>query len=292
MSLYSIVDRYTELRRSVRERLRKVNSMTERGVLEAGQHLNRVVETAQAHISRLRERLATTTESGLHRAIAGQVEHVKRNSATLDNAVASHAKEVAEVAAAAREITEAAREIERANSAARVLSINARIEAARSGAETFKAIAIELHELSRTIVSANGRIQQLATAMEVTLPHLTEQAGALRQQVAEYMSTSRAQIATIDEEVVTLRASVGEALSSSDRALATIIDASHAGLSALQFQDVCAQSLLQIDGWQGDTLRAIAAEERLDIEVEAGPVAVSQEDGITDRTNAGEVLLF
>jgi hypothetical protein len=292
MNAYSIIKRFTDLREQVRDRLRKVNTATEHGTLEAGRQLHRVVETGRAHISKLRDMLLGATDSTLQRAITSHADHVRLHGAKLDRAVATHAVEVQSVAETARQIKAAAQEIERANSAARVLSINARIESARSGAHVFKAIAIEMHDLSRAIVAANGRVQQLASAIEVTLPRLAEQSLQLREMVAAYTNETRSQIDQVDKEVVALRDSAQSSLQITDEALATIIAASHAGLSALQFQDVCAQSLLQIDAWQAVALKEAATALGVEIDIEEPPVAISEENTILDDGRSGNVMLF
>jgi hypothetical protein len=60
----------------------------------------------------------------------------------------------------------------------------------------------------------------------------------------------------------------------------------------LSFQDVCAQSLLQLDAWAADALRAAAAELGIELDVAPAIGAVSTETEILDQTKAGEVLLF
>jgi len=289
MSSRGILDRFTALRQAVVERVRRVNGLTERGTLEAGAHLQHVVEVARSHISQLGALLVGATAST---TVSNHGEHIRRVGAAIDLAVVAHAGEVESVLEIAQQIKTAARDIERANAAARLLAINARIESGRSGAEVFKTIAIEMSELARSVASANGRIQDLAHRIEVTLPRLVEQSQTLRRMVAEFMGDTRTQIEKIDGEVAELRASVQHALVTSDQALETIITASHGGLSALSFQDVCAQSLLQLDAWSAEALRAAAAELGIDLDVKPALVAVSTEAEILDQTKAGEVLLF
>src|SRR5436853_634078 len=80
------------------------------------------------------------------------------------------------VAAVQRSITQAAREIERLNAAARVLSINARIEASRwHGSSVFTTIASEMQQLSKAIAGANKTVCDLANAMENAVPQLVRQ---------------------------------------------------------------------------------------------------------------------
>ncbi|HEY0250585.1 MAG TPA: hypothetical protein VGC41_03620, partial [Kofleriaceae bacterium] len=166
----TLVARYTALRGKVFERLGKVTSITEQGTLDAGKRLDNVVAVARAHISSLRDLLVGATDSSLQVAIGTHADDLRQHCGALEIAVTAHVNEVRSVAECARQIKVSAQEIERANSAARVLSINARIESSRAGATVFKAISVEMGELSRAISSANAKIQQLASSLEVTLP--------------------------------------------------------------------------------------------------------------------------
>jgi hypothetical protein len=209
MKSRSVLDRFTALRQAVVARVRKVNAMTERGTLEAGAHLQHVVGVARSHISQLGALLVGATAST---TVSNHVDHIRRVGAAIDLAVVAHVGEVELVLEIAQQIKTAARDIERANAAARLLAINARIESGRSGAEVFKAIAIEMSELARSVAKANSRIQELASRIEVTLPRLVEQSQALRRMVADFMADTRTQIEKIDGEVAELRASVQRAL--------------------------------------------------------------------------------
>lgn len=295
MSSSSIIDRYTRLRDRVRERLKKVNRTTEDAVLAAGEQLKSVAAIARTHIEQLRSVLEGplgASDSELRQAIASQADHVREHGRVLGAAVSEQATEVSAVAAQARLIMAAAAQIERTNTAARVLSINVRIESARSGSEVFKAIAKEMQDLARSIGEANQRISQLATSMESTLPKLVARSDELSSMVTQFASEAHDRIEHIDHEILDLRNSVDASLKSSDGALASIISASYAGLSALQFQDVSAQSLLQIDTWQAGALRDTAGELGVSAEVDADIGSISTEDHILEHENAGEVLLF
>lgn len=295
MSSSPIIDRYTRLRDRILERLKKVNRTTEDAVLAAGEHLKVVALTARKHIEQLREVLGGSlgaSDSELRRAIATQAAHVREHGRVLGAAVSEQAAEVATVAEQARLIMAAAAQIERTNTAARVLSINVRIESARSGSEVFKAIAKEMQDLARSIGEANQRISQLATSMETTLPRLVSRSAELSTMVSQFAHEAHEQIEHIDQEIIEMRTQISASMTSSDGALAAIIEASYAGLSALQFQDVSAQSLLQIDTWQAAALRETAAELGVEAAVEAELDAISTEDEILDHQNAGEVMLF
>jgi hypothetical protein len=291
------LDRLRKMRERIVARVRQVNKTTETDVLGAGRHVQRVVEVAHHHIARLREVLVGPVgnqDSDLGRAIRSQSDHVRQHTSSVGKAVAEHATQVAAVAQQVRSITAAAREIERLNAAARVLSINARIEASRSsGAAVFSTIANEMQQLSKAIASANKTVCDLANAMEKAVPQLVRQNQTLARVVEGFEVEAGERIAAVDRRVAELRVAVGATLAESDNALAEIVTESHAALSRMQFQDVCAQGLLQIDGWVAETTREAAGD--LGVQTDIAPVAhasVSNDDVEIDRREAGEVMLF
>jgi ABC-type transporter Mla subunit MlaD len=293
------IDRLRRLRERIIARVREVNKTTEDDVLAAGRHVQRVVEVAHRHIARLRDVLAGPVgneDSDLARAIRSQSDHVRQHVSSVGKAVSEHAGQVAAVAEQVRSITAAAREIERLNSAARVLSINARIEASRSsGSSVFSTIAHEMQQLSKAIAAANKTVYELANAMDKTIPQLQRQSQSLARVVETYSIEARDRIDAVDRRVEELRAAVGTTLAESDTALAEIVTQSHAALSKLQFQDVCAQGLLQIDGWTAEAQRQVASDFGVDGAVAIAPAAhttVTNEDVEVDRREAGEVMLF
>jgi predicted nucleic acid-binding Zn-ribbon protein len=291
------VDRLRKFRDRLLARIRQVNKTTEDDVLGAGRHVQRVVEVAHRNIARLREVLSGPVgneDSDLARAIRNQSEHVRQHTTTVSRAVSEHATQVAAVADQVRSINQAAREIERLNAAARVLSINARIEASRShGSSVFSTIASEMQQLSKAIASANKTVCDLAHAMEKAVPQLVRQNQTLARVVESFAVEARDRIDVVDRRVAELRVAVGATLAESDTALAEIVTASHAALSRLQFQDVCAQGLLQLDGWVAELSQQTA--EDLGVQVDIAPVVhatVSNDDVELDRREAGEVMLF
>jgi hypothetical protein len=291
------VDRLRKLRERVLARVRQVNRTTEDDVLGAGRHVQRVVEVAHRHIAHLRDVLAGPVgneDSDLARAIRSQSDHVRQHTVSVGKAVGEHATQVSAVADQVRAITAAAREIERLNAAARVLSINARIEASRShGSAVFSTIASEMQQLSKAIAAANKTVYNLANAMEKAVPELVRQNQTLARVVEGYSLEARERIDVVDRRVAELREAVAGTLTDSDTALAEIVTESHAALSRLQFQDVCAQGLLQIDGWLAEISHQTATD--LGIVSDIAPVAhatVGNDDVEIDRREAGEVVLF
>jgi len=293
----SVLNRLREVRERIVARIRQVNTTTETDVLAAGRHVQRAVEVAHRHIARLREVLAGPVgneDSDLARAIRSQSDHVRQHVASVGKAVAEHATQVAAVADQVRTITGAAREIDRLNAAARVLSINARIEASRSsGSAVFSTIATEMQHLSKAIAKANRTVYDLAATMEKSVPALVRHNQALGRVVDGYAIEARERIEAVDLRVAELRSAVGATLSESDTALAEVVTESHAALSELQFQDVCAQGLLQIDTWLADASRELADDLGLDDEIPPPVHATMGNDDVdVGHAVAGEVALF
>jgi predicted nucleic acid-binding Zn-ribbon protein len=293
----STLDRLARVRDRILARVREVNQTTETDVLGAGKHVQKVVEVAHRHIARLREVLSGPVgneDSDLARAIRSQADHVRTHTSAVSKAVTEHAAGVAAVAGQVRAISSAARDIERLNAAARVLSINARIEASRSGGSAvFNSIASEMQQLSRAIMAANKTVYELAAAMEQAVPQLVRQNQALARVVEGFAGEARAQIESVDRRVAELRRAVASSLSESDHALAEIVNESHAALSNLQFQDVCAQGLLQIDGWMAELARHTAADLGVDAAIAAPAQATLGDDDVgIDHHEAGEVMMF
>lgn len=293
----AMFDQLRKIRERIIARVRKTNQSTEEGVLDAGRHVHRVVELAHGHIARLRDVLSGPVgneDSDLARAIRSQSDHVRQHTASVGKAVGEHSVQVAAVAEQVRSITAAAREIDRLNAAARVLSINARIEASRSsGSAVFSSIANEMQQLSKAIANANRTVYDLATTMAKAVPELVRQNQSLARVVDGYAVDARERIDQVDRRVAELRAAVSTTLAESDHALAEIVSESHAALSELQFQDVCAQGLLQIDTWMAGLSHELAAE--LGVHSDILPPAhqtVSDDDVEIDRAAAGEVMMF
>lgn len=293
----SLLDKVQDLRDRIVARVRHVNHTTETDVLAAGHHVHRVVEVAQRHIERLRGVLAGPVgheDSDLSRAIRSQSDHVLQHTDKVGKAVAANAAQVAVVASHVRSITDAARDIDRLNAAARVLSINARIEASRShGSAVFSTIANEMQQLSKAIAKANTTVYDLARTMESAVPELVRQNQALAKVIDDYAVEARERIDAVDRRVDEQRAAVATTLGESDVALDEIVKESYAALSDLQFQDVCAQGLLQIDSWVASHAGEVAAELGLEVAIAPGVLTtVSDDDVEVNRAVAGDVMMF
>jgi ABC-type transporter Mla subunit MlaD len=157
----------------------------------------------------------------------------------------------------------------------------------------FSSIANEMQQLSKAIASANRTVYELASTMAKAVPELVHQNQSLARVVDGYAVDARERIDQVDRRVAELRSAVATTLAESDHALAEIVSESHAALSELQFQDVCAQGLLQIDTWMAGLSHDLAAEMGVHSDIPPpAHVTVSDDDVEVNRAAAGEVMMF
>lgn len=81
------------------------------------------------------------------------------------------------------------------------------------------------------------------------------------------------------------------ALDATDRTVTSMLDASHTALSHLQFQDVCAQQLLAVDGWAHEAQVTLAPEAARDAIAPPVQTTLGENAGPVVQA-AGEVALF
>jgi hypothetical protein len=267
-----------------------------------------VVARASGHIREIKEVLSGMTDqsgqgagphrSGVTAAIAEQSvvlrEHVSdltARAASQDTCARSARAESTIILSTAGIIAKLARE-------ARMLALNARIEASRSGvgggANGFGVIAEEMQRLANEVVAANALVQNVAVRLGDILPTVADQALEIRARADAFARVSATKITEVESGVSQLQNDVSDTLRASDVAIEAILRSSGEALSHLQFQDVAAQQLIQIDGWIYSVQSAEAAGDRealavleppLQVEVGGGQAAMK-----SDAT--GTVLIF
>lgn len=254
------VDRLRAFRTNLMDRVREVNQISEREVIAASNQIDRIVRAATDHIQRTHG-ILRELEDGGQEGLQGAVE---RQTAAVD----AYARDLAErieqqerVAEAAAElttgITRAAASVEALTVEARVLALNARLEAARLGSSgsAFATIAGEMKRLSEQIAKTNELIHELAGELCRAVPEVAVRAVEMRRSSGELYITVNEAGKNVANEANALRQKVAAPLSDGDQALAVIVRASHEALSHLQFQDPVAQGLMRVEGWIVELLR-------------------------------------
>jgi methyl-accepting chemotaxis protein len=284
-------------------RINDVNATTMREVMAAATSVAAVVEGATEHITRVKQMVSALEgqggagSGGVAGAIARQGEVLRRFFESVSRDIARQESTAQRAQTQLQRITRAASDTANLASAARLLALNARIEAARVGGHgnCFSTIAGEMQHLAEQITRANEFIDSLASRLSQDLPELAQTAQALRQSSEALRHDLSAAAHDVDVETEAMRAVIGRLLESSDQEMAKLIGTSHEALSHLQFQDVIAQGLLRLE----PPLRElqIAQAEQLGAPDLAADLPAAQHveiggDKPVDQQNAGEVMLF
>jgi methyl-accepting chemotaxis protein len=299
--LAGVVAAIAVARTDIYARVAEANSLTEKEVMSAAEGLSAVVACA----SRNRDETARIVEmvDGGH-AREGLARSLSRMSVHVDNHVGklvadAQAQEGAaqRAQASTASLIKASRHIEGMLQAARMLALNARIEASRASTQerAFAVVADEIRNLSDVIAKTNAMMQELADSLSKTVGALLEQAQETRRGAEKFAEAARTELDGVNAEAAEFQRHAGRAMSVSETGMAEIVRASQAALSSLQFQDVVAQGLMRIDQ-RLHALHIEVAERAEDPDLVDGvaPVAHVEMGGdkAIRRPGAGDVTLF
>jgi methyl-accepting chemotaxis protein len=289
-----------EFRTLLMQRINDVNATTMREVMDAASSVAAVVDGASAHVKRVKEMVASLEGGGgggVAAAVARQGEVLRRFFEAVSRDIARQEEASDRAQQNLKRIAKASSDTAHLASAARLLALNARIEAARVGGHgnCFSTIAGEMQHLAEQITQANEFIDSLASRLSQDLPEVAASARALRASSEELSSDLASATAEVEDETAAMRHVIRQLLEQSDHEMSVLIHASHEALSHLQFQDVIAQGLLRIEpvlhDLQIEQLKELGLEEL----IAELPTAQHREiggDKPVDQDNAGEVLLF
>jgi len=197
--------------------------------------------------------------------------------------ISAQAQAVQEVLALADGMQEAIEAINGLSHYSNVLSVNARIEAARIGERGagFAVIADHTRELSKTIREAAGRVGAAIVAVRQGLPPVSERASAMHERTRTFIDVVGEQMRSASLQAATGSAGI--------RRLDGVVRLSNEALSHLQFQDQLSHALAAINGDLGvvedRVCRVLGGEDALEpIAADAVPSA--------DHPQPGKVNLF
>jgi hypothetical protein len=271
-----LVDFLNTASRTTLERIQNVNGMTSREVLEAGAALEHVMGEARAHVEQARRALSEAAggegRDGLRELARRQAEAMRAYLGDSQRLIAEQETLAKQTQVGSAKIAQLATIIEGIATQAKLLALNARIEAARLGArgEALSVIASEMVRFSKEVGAANGAISELAESISRDLPRVAQHASKLRESTERFS---------------------GRINGEGDQAAERIVSHAYAALSHLQFQDACAQHLLSIDAVFREILTRVPAavgERRPDLLAGGALEAVNQNLSL----NAGDVTIF
>jgi hypothetical protein len=279
-------------RTDVLGRIKIVNETTERETLAVGSALQSIVKEAQAQTKDARAALEHLTGTGGNVGVP-QLAARQSNSVTdylqrMSCIIERHDETVKSSRESSQRIVEIGKSVEKVAFQARLLSLNAAIEAARLGGQgsAFGVIADEMTRLSTEMDVANRKVRDLAEELLKCLPEIATQSGDLRRESSEFSTRMNQQLAELQKSSSAFEARVTEALSSGDQRVARVVSGSYEALSHLSFQDACSQRLLSVDA----VLKQLAR--RVEVGLEDADADDAGFDDVQRNStfNAGEVV--
>lgn len=224
----SVRDEIDRGHRQVGSRVEALRRLTEREILACGQVLSSIVETARTIIG--------DTDRALAAAITRSDETTARFIGDMQRDIEAQEAAVGEVLSLADGMQEAMSAIDSLSEYSDLLSINARIEAARIGeaGAGFAVIAEQTRQLSASIRAAAARAGTSIGAVRAGLPPVRARATAMQERARAFID-------------VVAREMKGTSGADGGHRLETVMRLSNEALSHLQFQDPLVQELDAID---------------------------------------------
>ncbi|HKA90075.1 MAG TPA: methyl-accepting chemotaxis protein [Haliangiales bacterium] len=296
----AVVGAIAEARSDILGRIADANVLTEQEVISAARGVDAVVRCASRNrdeTARMVEKFAGgQAQEGLARSLSRMGSRVEEHVAKL--VVDAKAQEGAaqRAQASTASLIKASQQIEGMLQAARMLALNARIEAGRGSAQdrAFTVVADEIRSLSEVIARTNSMMQELADSLSVTLGAVFQSAHDARRSTETFAEAFRGSLAQVRDEAAAFQAHADRAMAASEAGMAEIVRASQSALSSLQFQDVVAQGLMRIDQRLHDLQVEVGGLAGGGADARVAPVAHVELGGdkpIT-RAGAGDITLF
>jgi methyl-accepting chemotaxis protein len=253
VKLRKSAEAFTIFREKLVRRVRSVNDTTAQEVRETAHFLSEVVERAREYVRDSQAALGRLQADGrdsIGQLLSKQTEFLRNHAHEMSERAAAQDERARQAAAAAKSIADLAASIERLAGEARLLAVNARIESSRLGAQSagFEVLASEMQRLSDEVASTNERVGELAGRLGHDLPWIAQHARDFRHAMENFSSTAIMQLDETERSVADLRMQVTKASKAGGAVMEDILRASQSALSHLQFQDVVAQELRQLDG--------------------------------------------
>lgn len=262
-------------RERVHARVEALQSLTEREVLACGRVLSSIVDNVRTAIEH--------TERNVAASLADSDATTARFIGEMQGDIQAQETAVGQMLALADGMKEAIEAINGLSHYSNILSMNARIEAARIGhhGAGFAVIADHTRELSKTIREAAERVSKAIEAVRAGLPPVSERATAMQERTRSFIGVVSEQMKSASHRTAT--GGAGE------RGLEEVMRLSNEALSHLQFHDPLAQGLANIEG----DLGAVESRVRRVLGGETELEALPHENAVQANAPApGKITLF
>ncbi len=254
LRLEDVVDQvFEQVEGMVLDRIREVNKLTESEVLSVGDALQRIVREARAHVDATRSTLSEIADDRSDESVTGLVSRQASRSehflGQVEALIAQQSNHAEHAVTLTRRIAELGERVSSIAFQSRLLSLNASVEAARLNGQgaAFGVISVEMKRLSDAVEEANQGVADLANELTEALPNIAKVGSELLHCSKGFRHELETGLREIQDVTSALKSTIGSSLSDGDRRIDRVIYESNSALSHLQFQDVCAQSLLIID---------------------------------------------
>lgn len=239
-----------QTRDAVMSRIRDANQLTEKEILAVGAALNSIVQEARAHVADSSQALERITSASVTGLMQRQTELVATYIGVLSQQISEQAATTAQAIEQLNRILEVGEIIARVSTEARMLALNANIEASRLGAAgaAIRVIGQEMKRFSESVNRANTTVQDIAAELLETLPRIAQLAETMTDGSRSFSSNVNHHLQGLSKTSAEMKEVVAEMHQMGDVRLSRVLKASQDALSHLQFQDTLAQSLLGCEG--------------------------------------------
>jgi methyl-accepting chemotaxis protein len=283
----------------------EISALTEREVLATGNGVGALALEAKGSLTTLHELARHFDESGatdratLESAVRGQTQAMNTFRQGLSDALVRQNDATTGIVEVAQQIGKLVSGIGMLALDLGMLTINARIEAARWGSQgaAFATVASGMRELTGEVQRVNEKIGGLATNLSTLATHVVDNDKVLHALGATLDHEVTQRLEELREAYTATQGSAASAVELSTRLSTRVIDFSNATLTNLQFQDRMAQSFREIDAMvkrshDFTTIALAAADEDSDVIDVAAVVAEARErsgDGVVRVTRESEL---
>lgn len=233
-------------------------SLSEREVMAAAESVMSVKREAQEHartLQSLRSQFDGSKSSALSSAVEDQRGAIRQYTQAVQQGLEVQHEAACSALECAKQISWLAGKIQAFSQELAMLTLNARMESARTGqtGAAFATIADSMRALSSEVKTANGRVADLASSLNDILPSLERQARDLRERNGTMSDGLEIQLGSLAAAFIETRNVAGVLVQSGSDHAARVVAQSAELLSRFQFQDRMSQTLRELEGVIGRT---------------------------------------
>jgi len=229
---------------------------SEREVMAAGDAVRAIYDETREQVSAMDAAVASLgnetgkrSDASLGQAMKRQIDMFAEFMDQLSKRLEMQSTAANQALAMVGKVHEFTKRVSTLWSAARILTVNARIEAARLGDQGagFAVIAQEMREFTAAVAKANEATSGIAQQMAETIPAIAKESDAMVAAAGSFSTRLAQEAGHLEQTYSQTMGSALAALSTAHDAARTTVERAQEVLSHLQFQDMLAQALHQVD---------------------------------------------